>query len=92
MTAEKLSRAWRRSFLYSIWVMATFAGPVGLLLLTSNLALRVAAIALMLVHIALLPTWLKMQRRFLCSLDWAREQGMTPEHLKIFGSRLHRAA
>ena len=84
MTEGELGRVTGRSLLYGVWVMATFAGPVGLLFLTTNLALRVVCIALMLVHLAVLPFWFQMQRRFLCSSGWAREQGMVPERLALF--------
>src|SRR5438046_2369213 len=79
MTDEEKCKAMQRSGAYGVLVFATFAGPVGILMLTPHPALRAAAIALILVHLASIPTWLKMQRRFLCSLGWAKEQGMAPE-------------
>ncbi len=84
MTEEEFRLAMGRSFWYGIWVTATCAGPFGFLIFTSNPAVRVAALGLMLLHIVSIPTWLKMQRQFLCSLSWAKEQGMTPERLKMF--------
>ncbi len=85
MTDEERLATARRAGLYGVWVMATFAMPVGVLTLASNIPLRVALIALMLIHIAAIPTWMSMQRRFLCSLGWAKEQGIRPERLKMFG-------
>ncbi len=84
MTDLEKREAAGRSFFYGLWVTATVAGPFSFLLLTSSLAVRAAAVALMLVHIASIPTWLKMQRRFLCSLSWAKEQDITPERLNLF--------
>ena len=95
MTDSERFTAMRRGGQYGVWVLGTFAIPVGAVvfalgglqspaLVGSIIAI---AIALILVHICCIPAWLRAQRRFLCSTQWAREQGLRPTDLRLFTSR-----
>jgi hypothetical protein len=45
---------------------------------------RAVCILLMMIYCVSIPIWLRAQRRFYCSTDWARGQGLQPERLKLF--------
>ena len=96
MTDSERFTAMRRGGLYGAWVAGTFAVPVGVLvalgwlhvLANTGAIIGIAtAITLILVHICCLPIWLRAQRRFLTSTQWAREQGLRPADLHLFASR-----
>jgi hypothetical protein len=92
MTDAELFIARQRASRYGLWVAATFfAGPFGFAVgLPGALAWSVSGL-LIVIHLACIPIWLQMQRRFLSSTIWAKEQGMKPEGLTLF-SLYHRAA
>jgi hypothetical protein len=91
MTDAELSIARQRASCYGLWVVATFAGPFGFAVgFPGTLAWSVSGL-LMVIHLVCIPIWFPMQRRFLSSTIWAKEQGMKPESLTLF-SFYHRAA
>lgn len=72
--------------LYGLWVFVTFGVPVGLVVSPGFLGLSrglavVCAAPVLLLHIACIPVWQRMQRKLLCSTAWAKQQGITPERL-----------
>ncbi len=96
MTDSERFTAMRRGGLYGAWVAGTFAIPVGVLVGLGLLQIRgnvgaiigiAIAITLILVHICCIPAWLRAQRRFLSSTQWAREKGLRPADLHLFASR-----
>jgi len=88
MTDTEKAEASRRGGSYGLWVAATFAIPLSFAIVERSQLLMVIAAVLVVIHIACIPIWRKMQRRFLCSTAWARERGITPEQLRTFGFRL----
>lgn len=95
MTPAEKSDAMSRAGRYGLWCAFSFAIPLNFLLLPPffpllfpepfGLEVKTAAAALVALHIACIPLWMKSQRRFLASTAWAREQGITPEGIKLFG-------
>jgi hypothetical protein len=86
-----------RVMLYTVWILLTACGPVGVLSgtffyrnfplswIAGNLAvIRAGCIFLIGVHCACIPLWMRAQRRFFCSTEWARRHGLQPERLKLF--------
>jgi len=73
--------------LYGLWVGVTFAVPLSSLFTTEEPILRAVYIVLLIIHVVCIPLELKIQRRFLCSTAWAREQGFAPERLRLFSFR-----
>jgi hypothetical protein len=95
MTDSERFTAIRRSEHYGAWVAVTFALPLSAVVFALGWlqspaimgAIIGIAITLILVHICCVPAWLRAQRRFLCSTQWAREQGLRSAHLNLFASR-----
>jgi len=74
-----------RSRNYGRWVAFTFAMPIALAVVLRDTVVIVIAASLVSIHLACIPLWQKSTRRFLCSTKWAREQGLDPAQLKLFG-------
>ena len=88
MTDTEKVKASRRGGFYGLWVAATFAGPLAFAIVERSQLVIVIVAALIVVHIACIPVWLNVQRRFLCSTAWAREHRMTPDRLRMFAFRV----
>jgi hypothetical protein len=86
-----------RVMLYTAWILLTACGPVSVLSATffyrnfplswgvGNLTIiRAGCIFAIAIHCACIPLWLRVQRRFFCSTEWARGQGLQPDRLKLF--------
>ena len=88
MTAAEQREAARRGGLYGMWVAATsLLIPLGCAFgFGSHILGGASAAGLIILHIACIPVWQKMQMRFLCSTAWAREQGIRPEQFSLFSS------
>jgi hypothetical protein len=98
LTPEEFDACARRAMLYGVWVSLTFAGPLSLLSITffsrarahliplgtGGLIIWAICISLVLLHCASIPFWLRGQRRFLCSTQWARTHDLRPERIKLF--------
>lgn len=88
---------WRMAVLrgagYGAWCALTFSLPVTALVFSifasplRSVPVYLGAAALTALHLACVSRWLGMQRRLLCSTKWAREQGLMPEGLRLFGKR-----
>jgi hypothetical protein len=87
MTDDEMVIAMRHAGAYGIWVALTFAVPLAQALTHPNPVVIVIAAILVTVHIVCIPVWRKMQKRFLSSTAWAREQGITPEQIRMFAFR-----
>jgi hypothetical protein len=78
----------RHGFVYGLWVAATVGLPISIALQAEHVVAWGIAAGLLLVHLVALPMWQARVRRMLCSTEWARSQGVTPENLGLFGRRL----
>jgi uncharacterized membrane protein len=88
MTDAERAQVAERGGGYGFWVVATFALPLAFALTSrSSVAIIIAAV-LVSIHIVAIPFWQRRQKQFLCSTAWAREQGYTPERLRLFGFRV----
>ena len=88
--AERRTAAFRAAG-YGAWVALTVSLPVMAIVFSimasqlRSVPIYLGAAALIVLHLACLPVWLGMQRRFLCSTQWAREQRIMPKSLRLFG-------
>lgn len=85
MTEAEKAAASRRGGFYGLWCAATLAGPLSLAISQRSWPVVLMAAVLIAMHVACLPVWFRMQRRFLCSTAWARERGIAPDQLALFG-------
>ena len=84
MTDAERKQIIKRSGIYGLWCAATAAIPISNAVTYPSRFTFIAAAVLCTVHIICIPVWLRWQRRFLCSTQWAREQGFRPDALKLF--------
>jgi hypothetical protein len=97
LTPSEHEAVMHRGALYGIWVFFTAAGPGGILTSTffsryyllhyspGDLALiRAVYILPIVIYCVSIPFWLRAQRRFYCSTEWARSHNLQPERLKLF--------
>ena len=87
MTDAESAKASVRSAAYGLWVAVSFAMPLASASTSRSLGGVVIAAVLVTIHLVCIPLWQKQQRRFLCSTDWARERGITPDRLRMFAFR-----
>ncbi len=89
LTPSEESRLMTRSGAYGLWCGVSFAFPITWLgmslagLFPSSPSRIGVAIALIVAHVVFIPKWQRNQKKYLCSTQWAREQGYTPEKLKL---------
>lgn len=88
MTNAERAKAVSLVCIYSIWVTLTFVLPIVNVLTYQSFLSMVIAIVLITIYIVGIPYWMKRQKKFLCSTEWSREQGLTPEQIKLFAFRL----
>src|SRR5438477_5784446 len=91
MTGTERSRTMARGFGYGLWVFLT-VGAIASGAWWANPALRITAGGLLAIHLCAVPFWQRRVRRLLCSTNWSREQGLTPQHLRLFEFRFWRSA
>jgi hypothetical protein len=73
--------------LYGVWVALTVGLPLGSGCAYWNhisLAVRILGVFLFALHVAGVPLWLRAQKRFLCSTQWAQTHDYQPERLRLF--------
>lgn len=87
MTDSEKAEVLRRSGLYGFWVAATFAVPLASAIAERRVVFTLIAAVLVTIHVACIPIWQRMQKRFFCSTVWARERGITADRLRMFGFR-----
>jgi len=85
MSPSEKSTGARHGALYGLWVVVTLAVPIVAAIRFRNIIATVVAVCLIVIHLACIPAWQRYQKRFLCSTQWARENGYTPESVKLFG-------
>jgi hypothetical protein len=77
----------RRAMLYGFWAALTLGFPAGfggVRWSHAGSAAQIACVSLILLHGACIPLWLRAQKRFLCSTEWARIHDYQPERLSLF--------
>ena len=84
MLESELQQAIKRSRIYGIWCAFTFAGPMAFMIIHGNKVLLAVGLVLIGLHLICFPFWLKSQRRFLCSTQWAKNEGFKPDKLNMF--------
>jgi len=87
MTDAERAKASARGAAYGLWSAVTFALPLTIAFTSRSLGTIVIAAVLVTVHLLGIPIWLKQQKRFLCSTDWAHDRGITPDRLRVFAFR-----
>ena len=87
LTPPEHAEAMRRACFYGIWTALTFALPLSLGFLAEGRTYSTMAAMLVVIHIACIPSWQNSMRYFLCSTEWARQNDIRPEGLKLFAFR-----
>jgi hypothetical protein len=88
MTDRERSRGSWQSGLYGLQIGVTMSVPVIPAIFGHGYLSLITAIVLLAAFIVSIPLWRKAQKRFLCSTAWARENGFTPEHIRLLVFRL----
>jgi hypothetical protein len=86
-----------RVMLYTAWILFAVCGPAGVFSATffsryfllnwgagHLIVVRTVCIFLVGIHCACIPLWMRAQRRFFCSTEWARSHDLQPDRLKLF--------
>ena len=71
MTLEEQQKAVKYGAMYGLWVALTFAGPIGFYF--SFGFPFWALIALVILHVSLIPVFRRSQKKFVYSTEWAIE-------------------
>ncbi|MBI5821895.1 MAG: protein kinase [Verrucomicrobia bacterium] len=84
LTEAEKREAMKRILLFGFWNAGTFFGPFFCVWFSSlpNPMNWIYGGAILIIGLSFYPLWLKMQREFLCTTAWARQQGIRPEQLK----------
>jgi tRNA A-37 threonylcarbamoyl transferase component Bud32 len=83
MTGAEKREAMIRGALFGIWNSATWFGPFFAVQFMSKPVGWMIAPIILVVGLAGFPIWHRMEREFLCTTVWARQQGLTPDQLKV---------
>lgn len=84
MTPQEKSETARRGAWYGVWCALTLAIPLSQILVAHPYFPVYMALILMIIHLACIPIWQSWQRRFLCATQWAKQQEIQPNALKLF--------
>lgn len=84
MTPQEKNETARRGAWYGVWCALTLAIPLSQFFAVHPYLPVYVALILMAVHLACIPIWQNWQRRFLCATQWAKQQGIQPDTLKLF--------
>ena len=84
LTGAERSEGALYGLLWGVWVVTATFGNLYLLRSFPGPGSWIVASVIALLFIASFPPMLRMQRRFICSTAWAKEQGYTAEQLKLF--------
>jgi hypothetical protein len=68
-------------------ICVTLGPPFFLAVLGYTVMSIATAVVVVPAYIAFTRIWQRKARRFLCSTEWAREQGIAPERLRLFAFR-----
>ncbi|MCW5550547.1 MAG: hypothetical protein KIS67_00130 [Verrucomicrobiae bacterium] len=83
---EKGQAAWH-GWVAGLGVSVTLGPPFFLAVLGYTVMSIATALVMVPAYIAFTRMWQKRLRRFLCATAWARNQGITPERLRLFAFR-----
>lgn len=84
MTEAEKRENMKRGLLFGLWNAGTFFGPFFFIQFSSlpNPMNWIYGGAILCIGLFFYPLWQRMVREFLCTTDWARQQGIRPEQLK----------
>jgi hypothetical protein len=85
LTEQERLVAMQQGRRHGVWVAVTGAIPIGLAVAIPDTVTLLIAAILVTVHILRVPSWLRSQRGFLCSTQWAKEHGFDSHGLRLFG-------
>ena len=84
LTPEERNEAALHGLLWGLWVVTVTFGNLWLIRSFPAPGCWIVATIITLLFLASLPTWFRMQRRFLYSTAWARAQGYDAASIKLF--------
>jgi len=84
LTPEERNEAALHGLLWGLWVVTVTFGNLWLIRSFPAPGCWIVAAIITLLFLASLPTWFRMQRRFLYSTAWARAQGYDAASIKLF--------
>ena len=77
MTEAEKREATKREILFSLWNVGTFFGPWFCIMFLPAPLTWVCGIVMLLIGLSFYPLFRKMEREFLCTTAWARQQRIT---------------
>ncbi|WP_265595698.1 hypothetical protein [Verrucomicrobium sp. BvORR106] len=87
MTEAEKAGAAARAALYGLWVAVSLSIPLPWVFMAKSHWVMAICVLLIVTHLACIPVWHKMQRRYLCATAWARAQGLLPDRLNLYSFR-----
>ena len=90
MTEKEKSQISARSGLYGVWVSITLGIPVAGIFFYASWLTFCLFIPIIVIHICCIPIWQRKQKEFLCNTEWAKQQGIASNDLKLFRKPLGR--
>ena len=86
MTPEELDRATDRAVGYGEWSFMSVVLPFRVFLNSNAWWAWLLAATLLVIHVRLIPVWVRSTRRFLLKTEWAQSNGY-PADLRLFQFR-----
>ena len=86
MTEAETREATTRSVLDGLWKAGTVLGPFFSIHFVPSPLGWIYGIGIFVVGLSFLPLWRKIEREFLCTTAWARQQGLRPDQLRGFAA------
>ncbi len=80
--AEKRDALWR-ALLFGFWNAGTIFGPFFCVLYVPSPLGWIVGIVALVIGLSFSSLWRRMEREFLCSTAWAKQQGIKPETLRL---------
>jgi serine/threonine protein kinase len=84
LTKEERNESMLYGWLWGLWVVTATFGNMWIIRSFPAPGCWIVAALIMLLFLASLPTWFRMQRRFLYSTTWAKAQGYDASRIKLF--------
>ena len=81
LTAAETRDGTLRGLMFGLWNAATCTGPFFCVMFLPHPLGWIYGLAILAIGLAFYPLWRQMQRDFLCTTAWARQQGLTPDQL-----------
>jgi hypothetical protein len=87
MTATERRAVMSHGGLYGVWTALTVVAPIAALRNSDDWRIWAIALAVIGLHVGSIPAWQRRARRLLCSTEWAKQTGVTPDLLPLFAFR-----